>query len=44
MFRKIRGEFFDRQYLKEEIEKAFLRGLKQGRIEEYDKGFDEGPG
>jgi hypothetical protein len=42
MSRNLRDEYFDRRYLEEEIDKAFLRGLKQGRIEGYDKGFDEG--
>ena len=42
MARISRDECFDRRYLEEEIQKAFLRGLKQGRIEGYNKGFDEG--
>ncbi len=42
MSRKLLDEYFDRRYLEEEIGKAFLRGLKQGRIEGYDKGFDAG--
>ena len=40
MSRNMRDEYFDRRYLEEEIETAFLRDLKQGRI--YDRGFDEG--
>ena len=42
MSRILREQCFDRRYLEEEIEKAFLCGLKQGRIEGYNKGFDEG--
>ena len=41
MSRNLQDEYFDRRYLEEEIDKAFLRRLKQGRIEGYDKGFDE---
>jgi hypothetical protein len=41
MSRNFQDEYFDRRYLEEEIDKAFLLGLKQGRIEGYDKGFDE---
>jgi hypothetical protein len=42
MSRNLLDEYLDHRYLEEEIDKAFLRGLKQGRIEGYDKGFDEG--
>jgi hypothetical protein len=35
-------ECFDRRYLEDEVQKAFLRGLKQGRSEGYDNGFDQG--
>ena len=42
MARILRDECFDRRYLEEENQKAFLRGLEQGRIEGYNKGFDEG--
>ena len=35
-------ECFDRRYLEDQIQKAFLRGLKQGRSEGYDNGFDQG--
>ncbi len=40
MARILRDECFDRRYLEEEIQKA-LCGLKQGRIEGYNKAFDE---
>ncbi len=42
MSRNLRDVYFARRYFEEEIDLAFLRGLKQGRIEGYDKGFDEG--
>ncbi len=40
MSRILTDECFDRKYLEQEIEKIIL--LKQGRIEGYGKGFDEG--
>mmetsp|Transcript_55416 Transcript_55416/g.115975 ORF Transcript_55416/g.115975 Transcript_55416/m.115975 type:complete len:287 (-) Transcript_55416:1025-1885(-) len=42
MSRIFGDECFDRRYLEEEIHKAFLRGLKQGRSEGYDNGFEQG--
>jgi hypothetical protein len=35
-------ECFDRIYLEDQVQNAFLRGLKQGRSEGYDNGFDQG--
>ena len=42
MSRIFRDECFNRRYLEEEVQKAFLRGLKQGRSEGYDNGFNQG--
>ena len=35
-------ECFDRRDLEDQVQNAFLRGLKQGRSEGYDTGFNQG--